>query len=204
MVIFYVDHNNKIITKGLNHLSNGIDDIIFIDEISEKDSLSPKELDEGYIDVLYTLDKSNNFSTDTNSIYIRLMKFLNPEYLKEEDIPSETSHSYLDNPSPLDLYTYFEYTPKRCGSTYNLHHAYIVPAEPLRHQIIGILNDILRNGNSNNTVELCGSNLNNEIIEAYSMVEHDQYTPITEIELFKACNHGFDVKDIVLKIPEMD
>lgn len=211
----YTDHGQDLfrlydkerhITKELNQIdwiNHGVDDIIFIRKLLKKDSLNPKEIEEDHVDILYTLDKLNNFSEDSNSIYIKLMQFLNPKYLKEDNVFSTSSNTFLDNNSQLNHYVYLEYSPKRGGLTYYLNHAYIVPAETLRHQIIGILNDILKNGNSDNTVELGRSDLNHSIMEAYSIIEHEQYRTIDEIELFKACDLGFNVEDIILRIPEM-
>jgi len=108
----------------------------------------------------------------------------------------------LDKNNQTDYFMYLKYPEKRSEPVYNLNQAYLVPAEPLRHRIIDILNIILKKGNSDQQVQIREYYLNHRIMEAYSIVKDEPMPPITEINLFRARKNKYDTGDIVLRIPE--
>lgn len=228
----YDDHlfeNKSSLYEGTDH---GIDDVIYIQEIPKHDPLKLKSLSRGRFDhTCYTIDyKSNNFSGDDNSIYVKLMKYIRPQhYLKEINIKGKTvnlENHYIKKDrerckiareegrktirSSIDEYynnnflladnnktDYFLYLKYDERDYFYLTQAYLIQANKLRYQIIGLLNDILDIGDSNKRIKLNDSYLNNRISDALSIADKtNNLSNNNDLELFKS------KKDVILRIPE--
>jgi len=81
----------KITSKKLNE-NTEVKEIISLGRIPENDPLRCKPLKKGrHTDLLSTIDRSNNFSANHNSIYLNITQYLNPKHLEKEDsIHAET------------------------------------------------------------------------------------------------------------------
>lgn len=202
----------------------GKDDIIFYNDISEEDLLNLKQITPlvRYNDY-YAIDYKSNNLYDENSVYVKLMKYNNSkQYVKgvifeniEKDIKvskkkrkcvlrSRTERYYNNNQilgdkNSTDYLFYVKYTNSNNEINPNsLICAYLVPAEPLRHQVINILNEILNLKDSKHLLELRkdGTFLNHKIMNAYQIyLENKDIFP--KLELFVTPH-----KDLLLRIPE--
>jgi len=218
---------------------HGIDHVIYKDEIPQKDPLNLKHIRNGrFDDTCYTIDyKSNNFSYDVNSVYVKLMpyhgsksyivdersgKIIDPiERHYQQDQKSwkrarkkgknkinSLMEKYHDNKQLLGsqnrtdyfLYIKFDKIENNIEPEYGLIHAYLVPAESLRVQVVNVLNGILEKGGYSNLIKFNDSNkdLNSKMVRAFLMVKDKPMPPKSEIELFVP-NYK---KDLILRIPE--
>lgn len=203
---------NSEIIKDVKY-DMGIDEAFFRSDIPEDDPLKLRKLKSHYEDTSITIDyKSNNFSGDNNSIYVKLKPYYHPnKYFvhtkKEEKIdPIDKylhtplaeryygNHQILSRENKSDLMIYLKY--QKYTDYYELFQAYLIGRETLREQVINILNQILKKAEypaiTNNERSLT---INQKITKAYLIVQEDPTILEEDIELF-------NIRDIMLKIPE--
>jgi len=123
---------------------------------------------------------------------------------KEEDIVSKLElcdRLMLSNCNQVDYFLFLRHHEKRNDFDYNIRNEYLVPANQLRNQITVALNDIKKR-NFDNFLESKGFYIDQRVVEAYSVEKLEEYTPMSEIDLFTAKKHGYDTGDIILTLSE--
>lgn len=187
--------------------------------------IKPLNCSNPFVKSFYSIDyKSNNFINDylydLRSVYVKLMRFGNrrlytdekrSEFLKRDKeaylkvlsdggMLNESSmrkvylNKYiLGEKNYTDYLVYLKYNKV----DYSLNHSYIVSAEILRHQVICILNEILKKKSSNSLIELRKDDfyLNIKLKKAYQIYKsnRDSYQ---DYEMF--VSRG----GLILRIPE--
>jgi hypothetical protein len=214
-------------SSNFNSPEYGIDALLYCEDIPDEDLLNlnqvkPLNYDNRFFAPHYNVDyKSNNFSGDSNSVYVKLMRYGSTRkytedkisgYLKSdkqaylnaleknEELPESFMAKFFENRYLLgdnnftDYLIYMKYTKP----DYALKKAYLIPAEILRNQVISILNEMLEIEPENSPIILRKDifNLNLQIRKAYLTYKHNRHL-FNDIEMFVTRS-----KSLILRLPE--
>lgn len=206
---------------------DGINDIIFYNDVPTEDILNIKQFNclNTYKD--YVIDYRSNNNRYLDSIYVKLMsvKFFETyendkvfrriknvrsyrkkakekgqDLFRKNSIEEQYGNKFiLGGRNVTDYYFFVQYTERNIMKS-TLKTAHLVPAEPLKHQVVGILNNILKNEGDEYLITpgKDGLFLNHKIVKALQIFQEENgETSDNEIELFK-----FSRGEISLRIPD--